>query len=398
MTTSQTFHPPTRLLLGPGPSNVEERVLRAMSTQLVGYFDPCLLEVAAEIRRLLNLAFGTRNHVTLPISGTGSAGMEAALINIIEPGDKVLVGANGYFGDRMVEIVERCGGRPIVLQVEWGKPILPEQVRAALKKEPGVKVLAVVHAETSTGVLQPLEGLREIADQHDALFLVDAVTSLAGHPVGVDQHGIDVCYSGTQKALSAPPGLAPLTLSERAMERIRRRKQKVQSFYLDVALFEKYWGTNGFYHHTPPITFYYALLEALKIVEEEGLEARFERHRLNHQALVAGLEGMGLQMQVELPYRLWTLNTVKIPNGIDDAKVRGRLLQECGIEIGGGLGTLKGKVWRIGFMGVNSRGNNVLLLLAALERILRSEGFPCNSGIAAANEVYLKHSSRRGAA
>jgi alanine-glyoxylate transaminase / serine-glyoxylate transaminase / serine-pyruvate transaminase len=394
MTTSQTFHPPARLLLGPGPSNVEGRVLQAMSAQLVGYFDACLLDVAGEIRRLLNLAFGTSNKVTFPISGTGSAGMEAALINVIEPGDKVLVGASGYFGDRMLQIVDRCGGVPVAIEVEWGKPILPDQIRSAFKNEQGVKVLAVVHAETSTGVLQPLEGLREIADEHGALLLVDAVTSLAGHPVGVDQHGVDVCYSGTQKALSAPPGLSPVTFSERAMARIRQRTHKVQSFYLDVALFEKYWGTNGSYHHTPPITFYYALLEALKIVEEEGLTARFERHRLNHLALVAGLEAMGLQMQVEQPYRLWTLNTVKIPIGVDDAKVRGRLLREFGIEIGGGLGSLKGKVWRIGFMGVNSTGNNVLLLLSALERILQSEAYPCGSGIPAANEVYLKHRPR----
>lgn len=398
MTTSQTFHPPARLLLGPGPSNVEERVLRAMSAQLVGYFDACLLDVASEIRALLNLAFGTNNKVTFPISGTGSAGMEAALINVIEPGDKVLVCVNGFFGDRMLQIVERCGGQPIAIEVEWGKPTHPDQIRAAFKKQQGVKVLALVHAETSTGVLQPLEGLREIADQHGALLLVDTVTSLAGHPIGVDEHGIDVSYSGTQKALSAPPGLSPVTFSERAMERIQGRTHKVQSFYLDVALFAKYWGTNGFYHHTPPITFYYALLEALKIVEEEGLPARFERHHLNHLALVAGLDAMGLQMQVEPQYRLWTLNTVKIPNGVDDAKVRGRLLREFGIEIGGGLGTLKGKVWRIGFMGVNSTASNVLLLLSALERILQSEAFPCASGIAAANEIYMKHPQNRGAA
>ncbi len=391
MAISQTFNPPRRLLLGPGPSNVEERVLRAMGSQVVGYFDPSLLEVMGEIQRLLNLAWGTRNRATFPISGTGTAGMEAALINLIEPGDKILIGLNGFFGDRMHQIVERCGGVPIKIEAEWGRPILPEQIEAALKREKGAKIVALVHAETSTGVLQPLEGLGEIVNRHGALFLVDAVTSLGGHPVEVDRHGIDVCYSGTQKALSAPPGLAPLTLSEKAVESCRKRSRKVQSYYLDVALFEQYWGTNRFYHHTPPVTFYYGLLEALRIVEEEGLEARFARHRVNHLALVAGLEAMGLAMHVEAPHRLWTLNTVRVPGGVDEARVRGRLLQECGIEIGGGLGALKGQVWRVGLMGMNSTMNNVLLFLAALERILRSEGVPCSPGLAAADEVYRRH-------
>ena len=248
----------------------------------------------------------------------------------------------------------------------------------------------MVHAETSTGVLQPLGGLRQIADRYGAYLLVDAVTSLGGHPVETDRHGVDVCYSGTQKALSAPTGLSPVTLSDRFLDLIRKRPRKLQSYYLDLALFEQYWAGEPFYHHTPPTTFYYALLEALRIVEEEGLEARWARHRLNHRALVAGAEAMGLRMHVEPAYRLWTLNTVKIPEGVDDAKVRGRLLREFGIEIGGGLGSLKGKVWRIGLMGVNSRSNNVLLLLAALERILPSEGFSCGAGIAAANAVYAQ--------
>ncbi len=390
MTAGTIFHPPARLLLGPGPSNVEARVLQAMSAQLVGYFDPSLVEVKAEITRLLNLAFGSANRATFPISGTGLAGMEAALINLLETGDRVLIGWNGVFGDRMVQIAERCGATPIRIEAEWGRPIFPDQIEAAFKKAGGAKLLAVVHAETSTGVLQPLEGLRQIADRHGAFFLVDTVTSLAGHPVEVDRHGIDVCYSGTQKALSAPPGMAPITLSGRAMEAARSRKRRLQSFYLDLPLFADYWDTNQVYHHTPPITFYYALLEALRIVEEEGLEARFARHRLNHQALVAGVEAMGLRMLVEAPYRLATLNAVSIPPGVDDAKVRGRLLEEFGIEIGGGLGSLKGKVWRIGLMGVNARPNSVLLLLAALERILPAEGFRCGSGIAAANAVYSK--------
>jgi len=395
VSTSKAFHPPARILLGPGPSNVEERVLRAMSAQVVGYFDPCMSEITGEIQRLLNLAFGTENRATFPISGTGSAGMEAALINLIEPGDRILIGYNGFFGDRMVQIVERCGGTPIKIEAEWGKPILAEQIEAALKKEKGAKIVGLVHAETSTGVLQPLDGLKEIVARYGALFLVDAVTSLAGHPVEVDRHGIDACYSGTQKALSAPPGLAPLTLSERAVETTRKRSRKVQSYYLDVALFEQYWGTNRFYHHTPPVTFYYALLEALRIVEEEGLEARFARHRMNHLALVAGVEAMGLTMLVEPAYRLWTLNAIRIPSGVDDARVRGRLLQEFGIEIGGGLGDLKGKIWRVGLMGKNSTANNVLLFLTGLERILRSEGVACSSGLPGAEEVYVKHLPRR---
>ena len=388
MTMSKSFQPPYRLLLGPGPSNVEDRVLRAMSAQVVGYFDPVMTEIAAEIGRLLRMAFGTANRTTFPISGTGTSGMEAALVNLLDPGDKCVIGHNGFFGDRLVQIAERCGGVPVPIAGEWGRPIFAEQVEAAVKREGTVKAIAVVHAETSTGVLQPLEGLRQIADRHGAYLLVDAVTSLGGHPVELDRHGVDVCYSGTQKALSAPTGLSPITLSDRCLDLLRKRPRKLQTYYLDLALFEQYWAGNPFYHHTPPTTFYYALLEALRIVEEEGLEARWARHRLNHRALVAGVEAMGLAMHVEPAYRLWTLNTVKIPEGVDDAKVRGRLLKEFGIEIGGGLGTLKGKVWRIGLMGVNSRPNNVLLLLAALERILPAEGFSCGSGVAAANAVY----------
>ncbi len=390
MTTSMTFHPPRRLLLGPGPSNVEERVLQAMAGQMVGYFDPILGEVTREIQRLLQLAFGTASRHTFPISGTGMAGMEAAFVNLLQPGDRAIVGTNGVFGDRMAQIVERCGAVPVRVEAEWGRPIRLEQIEAALKAG-GAAVIAVVHAETSTGVRQPLEGLRQLADAGGACLVVDAVTSLAGHPVEVDRQGIDVCYSGTQKALSAPPGLAPITLSARALEAIGRRKRPVQSFYLDLSAFAQYWETLAVYHHTPPITFYYALLEALRIVEEEGLEARWARHQINHQALVAGLEAMGLEMLVEAPYRLWTLNAVKIPAGADDAKVRGRLLQESDIEIGGGLGALKGKIWRIGLMGANARSNNVLLLLAALERVLRAEGMACESGVSAANEVYEKH-------
>jgi alanine-glyoxylate transaminase/serine-glyoxylate transaminase/serine-pyruvate transaminase len=272
----------------------------------------------------------------------------------------------------MRQIVERCGGVPITIEAEWGRPILPEQVEAALQKEAAVKIVALVHAETSTGVLQPLEGLGEIATRKGALLLVDAVTSLAGHPVWVDRHGVDVCYSGTQKVLNAPPGLAPLTMSERAVAATRKRSRKVQSYYLDVALFEQYWGTTKFYHHTPPVSLYYALLKPPVVRRKAWTSASSATGSTIWPWWQAG--AMGLAMHVEPAYRLWTLNAVRIPDGVDDAKVRGRLLQEFGIEIGGGLGSLKGKVWRVGLMGMNSTANNVLLFLAALERTLRSEG------------------------
>jgi alanine-glyoxylate transaminase / serine-glyoxylate transaminase / serine-pyruvate transaminase len=390
MSTAPAFHPPARLLLGPGPCNAEPRVLQAMGGQMIGYFDPALAPLVGEIHRLLKLVFGTVNPVTLPISGTGTAGMEAAVCNLVAPGEAVVVGVNGYFGDRIAQIVERCGGRAVRVEAEWGRPIPPEWIEAAFAAAPEARLLAVVHAETSTGVLQPLESLRGIADRHEALLLVDAVTSLGGHPVEMDRHGVDVCYAGTQKALSAPPGLAPLSFSPRALERVRGRKVGVQSFYLDVPFFAQYWETRQVYHHTPPLSFYYGLLEALRIVAEEGLESRYARHRRNHLALVAGLEAMGLVMHVEAPYRLWTLNVVRIPAGVDDARVRGRLLQDVGIEIGGGLGSLKGKAWRIGLMGMNSNPQSVLLLLAALERILPAEGYRCGSGIAAASAVYAQ--------
>jgi len=392
MRSSQTFHPPTRLLLGPGPSNADDRVLRAMSAPVVGYFDPVMLEIMADIQRLLQLVFGTA-HKAFPISGTGTSGMEAALANLLEPGEPVAIGVNGFFGDRMRQVAERAGARPVVMEAEWGRPIEAEQVEDAFKREAGLQVVALVHAETSTGVLQPLEEIHEIVRSHDAFLLLDAVTSLGGHPVEVDRHGVDLCYSGTQKALSAPPGLAPIAVSPRTAARIRARRHPVQSFYLDLALFEQYWGTAKFYHHTPPVSFYYALLEALRIVEEEGLQARFDRHRQNQAALVAGLEAMGLQMHVAPAHRLWTLTTVRIPEAANDAAVRRRLLTEFGIEIGGGLGALLGKVWRIGLMGKNACPANVLLFLTALERVLQAEGVPCGSGTRAADHIYRKAGS-----
>ena len=385
--TYEKFQPPKRVLLGPGPSPVEDRILEAMSAPVLGHLDPLFLQCMDDIQGMLRYVFETENRVTIPISATGSAGMEAALVNIIEPGDEVVVCIHGVFGERMRDIVERAGGKPIVVRAEWGHAIERADIVAALDScKPCA--LAIVHAETSTGVLQDLTGLSEMAHSRGALLIVDAVTSLGGHPVGVDRNGIDVCYSGTQKCLGAPPGLAPITFSARAIERVRARKSKVQSWYLDITMVEKYWGDDRTYHHTAPISMNYALREALRIACEEGLEARWQRHELNHRALVAGVEAMGLEMNVAPAHRLWSLNAVRVPDGVDDARVRSRLLNDFNIEIGGGLGPLKGKIWRIGLMGSGSSRENVMLVLEALHRALNAEGFSCPSGIEAAEGVY----------
>lgn len=380
--------PATRLLMGPGPSNVHPRVLRAMAMPLVGHLDPDFLKIMDETQALLRFVMQTQNRLTIPVSGTGSAGMEAAFCNVIEPGDAVLIGVNGVFGTRMSDVAERCGATVHRLEAAWGEVFDPQQVAEALRHHPA-KVVALVHAETSTGAWQPLPEMAAVAHERGALLLVDAVTSLGGCPVEVDAWGIDICYSGTQKCLSAPPGLAPLTLSERAVEVLHRRRTKVQSWYLDLTMVEKYWGRERTYHHTAPVSMIYALREALRLIHEEGLEARFQRHHRHHRALVAGLEALGLKMHVAPEHRLWTLNTVCIPAGVDDAAVRRRLLHQFNIEIGGGLGDLQGKVWRIGLMGESSTGNHVLLFLAALERCLAAEGYtvPAGQGVAAANEV-----------
>src|SRR5205085_6522655 len=381
--TYEPFDPPRRVLLGPGPSPVEERILKAMAAPLLGHLDPVFLRCMDDIQELLRFVFETTNRVTVPVSATGSAGMEAALVNVIEPGDEVVVCIHGVFGERMLDIVGRAGGRPTTVRAEWGTAIDPEQIRAALASCGKPKAVAIVHAETSTGVLQDLSGLGEMARDHGALLIVDAVTSLGGHPVGVDRQGIDVCYSGTQKCLGAPPGLAPVTFNERAIERIRSRRSKVQSWYLDISMVEKYWGDDRTYHHTAPISMNYALREALRLIYEEGLEARWQRHERNHRALVAGVEAMGLSMAVAPANRLWSLNAVSVPEGFDDARVRARLLAE-NIEIGGGLGPMKGRIWRIGLMGSGSTRENVLLVLGALHRALNAEGFKCPSGVEAA--------------
>ena len=383
------LNPPTRLLLGPGPSNVHPRVLRAMATPLVGHLDPEFITIMDETKRLLQYVFQTDNYLTLPVSGTGSAGMEAALCNLIEPGDKVVVCVKGLFGERMCDIVTRCQGELIRVEAEWGRIIEPEQVESALKGSK-VKLVAIVHGETSTGVLQPLTDISCLVHEHGALLLIDAVTSLGGCPVKVDEWKLDAVYSGTQKCLSCPPGLAPITFGPRAAEAISARRTKVQSWYLDMTMIQRYWGQERFYHHTAPISMCYALREALRLIHEEGLEARWQRHELNHRALMAGLQAMGLQPFAQAGHWLPSLNAVRVPEGISDSKVRGRLLQEYGIEIGGGLGKLKGQIWRIGLMGYNSAKRTVMMCLSALEDVLRAEGYHISpgAGLIAAEEVY----------
>ena len=383
----ERFDPPKRVLLGPGPSPVDDRVLTAMAAPVLGHLDPLFLQCMDDVQSLLRYVFETENRVTVPISATGSAGMEAALVNVIEPGDEVVVCINGVFGQRMQDIIERAGAKPIVVEATWGEAIDVNKIEDALKSSPNARALAIVHAETSTGVLQNLSGLSELARRYGALFIVDAVTSLGGHAVGIDRNGIDICYSGTQKCIGAPPGLSPITFNERALDRIRSRKSKVQSWYLDITMVEKYWGDDRTYHHTAPISMNYALREALRLIYEEGLEARWQRHEMNHRALVAGVEAMGLRMAVAPEHRLWSLNAVSVPEGVDDARVRARLLDE-NIEIGGGLGPLKGRIWRVGLMGSGSTRENVLLVLDALCRALKAEGFACESGAGAAEAVF----------
>jgi alanine-glyoxylate transaminase/serine-glyoxylate transaminase/serine-pyruvate transaminase len=378
--------------MGPGPSNVHPRVLQALSAPVLGHLDPQFLKYMEETKELLRSVFNTSNPLTIPMSGTGSSGMETCLVNLLEPGDKALVCINGVFGTRMADIVERCGATLHTVESPWGSTIDPQQVSDKLQAT-DVKLVAVVHAETSTGAHQPLEELSEIVHEKDALFVVDMVTSLGGVEVKLDDWAIDAAYSGTQKCLSCPPGLSPISFSQRALEALQSRKHKVQSWYLDLSMISKYWGEERVYHHTAPINMIYALREALRLIDEEGLEARYARHRRNHEALVAGLNGLGLSMFAQEGHRLPMLNSVRIPEGVDDAKVRQALLHDFGIEIGGGLGPVAGQIWRIGLMGHTSTPNNVMLLLAALEKILRAEGHdaPAGAGIAAAACVYSSH-------
>lgn len=377
--------PPERLLMGPGPSNVHPRVYRALATPIVGHLDPVFLQVMEESKDLLREVFETRNELTIPISGTGSAGMETCFVNVIEPGDRVIVGVNGVFGARMCDVAERCGAEVVRVEADWGQAIDPAQIEGALKSGGATKLVAVVQAETSTGVLQPLGPIGDLARAHGALFLVDAVTSLGGVSVGVDEQGIDLCYSGTQKCLSCPPGLSPVTLSERAVEALQTRKTKVQSWYLDLGMIAQYWGETRVYHHTAPISMNYALREALLLIHEEGLEARWARHRRHQAALLSGLLALGLRPVVEdAALRLPSLTTVRIPDGVDEAAVRSQLLAQFDIEIGGGLGVFKGNAWRIGLMGHTSAGKNVLSFLSALESCLNDGGLKVSGGVQAA--------------
>ena len=376
----QELNPPYRVLLGPGPSNVHPRVQKAMLSPILGFLDPCFITIMESTMELLRTTFRTKNTLTFPISGTGTAGMEASLCNFLEPDDVAIIGINGFFGERMADIAQRCGAKVIKVAAEWGRIVEPEAIETALKAQRRVRLLALVHAETSTGVLQPLTEASRLAKQYEALFLVDTVTSLGGQEVAVDDWGIDIGYSGSQKCISCPPGLAPFTANQTALATLEARTDKVQSWYLDLSLLSSYWSTGRFYHHTAPICMVYALHEALALIAEEGLEARIQRHLRHGSALHAGLETMGLRLHAQQGYRLSVLTSVCIPPSVDDLRVRQGLLNEFGIEIGGGLGPLKGQIWRIGLMGHSSTEENVLLLLSTLEKLLVAEGYSVESG------------------
>ncbi|MBW2512859.1 MAG: alanine--glyoxylate aminotransferase family protein [Deltaproteobacteria bacterium] len=380
----QTFNPPVRTLMGPGPSDVYPRVLEALSRPTIGHLDPAFIRMMDELKELLQYAFQTRNAMTMPVSAPGSDGMETCFVNLVEPGDKVIVCQNGVFGGRMKENVERCGGIAVMVEDSWGDAIDINKLEDALKAHDDARIVAMVHAETSTGAQSDVATLVKLAHQHDCLTIVDTVTSLGGTPVKVDEWGIDAIYSGSQKCLSCTPGIAPVSFNERALEKIRDRQTKVQSWFMDLNLVMGYWGEGAkrAYHHTAPINALYALHEALLILNEEGLEEAWARHRKNHLALRAGLEAMGLSFIVKEPDRLPQLNAVTIPAGVDDASVRSRLLNEYNLEIGAGLGALAGKVWRIGLMGHASRAENILLCVGALESVLGDMGAEINTGVA----------------
>lgn len=365
--------------MGPGPSDVAPAVLAAMSQPLVGHLDPSFVKMMEEIKTMLRMVFQTRNEMTFPVSGTGSAGMEFCFVNLIEPGDEVLVCVNGVFGGRMADVAARCGAKVTKLEAPWGRIIEPARVEAALKQLEHPKLVAVVHAETSTGAESPVAEIAKVVHATNALFLVDAVTSLGGCPVKVDEWGIDAIYSGTQKCLSCPPGLAPVSLSPRALKVAMNRKHPVQSWYLDVNLLAGYWGQERVYHHTAPITMNYGLHAALRLVLAEGLENRWRRHRQNHLALKSGLGAVGLSLASQEGYQLAQLNAVTVPEGVDEAAVRRKLLGDFHIEVGAGLGPMKGGIWRVGLMGETSTRENVRLLLSALCQTLNEAGRATNA-------------------
>ena len=369
------LQPPQKVLLGPGPSTVHPRVLQALSLPVMGHLDPTFFQVMDDVCEMLRMVFHTTNFMTVPISSTGTGAMETACANIIEPGDSMLVCRNGYFGIRLADIAERCGATVHVMDTPWGKAVDPQMLKDELKKRPGLKAVGVVHAETSTGVLSDMKELVDVIHESGALAIVDAVTSLGGHEVRMDDWGIDVCYSATQKCLGAPPGLAPISLSPAAMDVVAKRPSKVQSFYFNLKDLEAYWNQTRAYHHTSPINMTYALREALRMMMEEGQENRINRHARVAAALRAGAEALGLSLLAEEGHRLNPLTTLSIPEGIEDAKVRRALLNDYDIEIGGGLGEFAGKAWRVGLMGESARERNVFALLSALETILSKEGY-----------------------
>ncbi len=371
MSTYSELNTSQRVLMGPGPSDAHPRVLKAMSTPLIGHLDPEFLVIMDEIKEMVQLTLQTKNQLTFVVSAPGSAGMETCLVNLLEPGDEALVCVHGVFGNRMSDIVERCGAKLIRVDAPWGEAIDPQQVEDALKTcKP--KLVAIVHAETSTGVLQPLEEISKMAHDAGALLVVDAVTSYCGTDLQVDEWGIDALYSGSQKCLSAPPGLSPVTFSDRAVAALDARKTKVQSWFLDLTMVKNYWaGSKRAYHHTGPVSAMFAMREALRLVLEEGLEARFTRHKKNHELLVQELEALGFEFLVAPGFRLPMLNAVKLPEGLDDASTRSRLLNEYNIEVGGGLGDFAGKIWRVGLMGHSSSANHVNMLTSALRTIIK---------------------------
>ena len=366
----QEFQPPPRILLGPGPSSVHPRVLQAMSLPVLGHLDPMFFQVMDDVCEMLRLVFRTSNYMTVPLSSTGTGAMEAACANVLEPGDTAIVCRNGYFGDRLADIASRCRAETVILDSPWGQPVDVDALRDELRRHTRVKMVGVVHAETSTGVLTDLRDIVDLAHEHDALVVVDAVTSLGSHDVQMDAWDIDVCYSASQKCLGSPPGLAPISLGPRAMEVVNTRKTTVQSFYFNLKDLESYWSQTRAYHHTTPISMTYALRESLRMMMEEGIENRIARHARVAAALRAGLQALGLELAANPQHRLNPLTTVSVPDGIEDAVVRRQLLAEYAIEIGGGLGLFAGKVWRVGLMGDGARESNVFVLLSALETIL----------------------------
>jgi alanine-glyoxylate transaminase/serine-glyoxylate transaminase/serine-pyruvate transaminase len=384
--TVKSFHPPQRTLMGPGPSDVSPRVLEALSRPTIGHLDPVFVSMMDEMKVLLKYAFQTENELTMPVSAPGSAGMETCFVNLVEPGDKVIVCQNGVFGGRMKENVERCDGVAVMVQDDWGRAVDPQKLEDALKANPDAKIVAFVHAETSTGALSDAKTLVALAHKHNCLAIVDAVTSLGGVELKVDDWKIDAIYSGTQKCLSCTPGLSPVSFSPRALEKIKNRKSKVQSWFMDLNLIMGYWGaaTKRAYHHTAPINALYGLHEALVILQEEGLEKSWARHQKNHLALRAGLEAMGLKFVVPEKERLPQLNAISVPEGVDEAAVRAALLNDYQLEIGAGLGAMAGKVWRIGLMGHASNPRNVLLCLGALDDVLGRMNAPVKHGVAVA--------------